>query len=117
MKIVHVFSPQRVLLADKAVSDDYQLTSNESFKLPSHVMYSINYQPIGHGVEVTPEQELLMMQSKKIVSIQSMVMSQNQANAKLQAINQQQANQIKQLQQMVMNANQQQAVAKSKEEK
>lgn len=65
----------------------------------------------------TKTEELLMTQSQQIASLQSMVMSQNQANAKLQVTNQQQANKIKQLQQMMMNANQQQAVAKSKEEK
>lgn len=64
----------------------------------------------------TSTQQLIMQQSQQLVSVKTMLMNQNQANAKLVLTNQQQANQIKQLQQMVMNANQQQAVAKSKEE-
>lgn len=51
---------------------------------------------------------------QEIAMLQTLTMQQNQANAKLQATNQQQATQIKQLQQMVMVANQQQAVEKSK---
>ena len=51
---------------------------------------------------------------QEIAMLQTLTMQQDQANAKLQATNQQQATQIKQLQQMVMVANQQQAVEKSK---
>lgn len=51
---------------------------------------------------------------QEMAMLQALTMQQNQANAKLQATNQQQATQIKQLQQMVMVANQQQAVEKSK---
>lgn len=57
----------------------------------------------------------LTKNQQEIAMLQTMTMQQNQANAKLQATNQQQATQIKQLQQMVMVANQQQAVEKSKE--
>ena len=56
----------------------------------------------------------LTKNQQEIAMLQTMTMQQNQANAKLQATNQQQATQIKQLQQMVMVANQQQAVEKSK---
>ena len=56
----------------------------------------------------------LTKNQQEIAMMQTMTMQQNQANAKLQATNQQQATQIKQLQQMVMVANQQQAVEKSK---
>lgn len=61
------------------------------------------------------QQELLMQQSQQITVLQTMVMQQNQTNAKLRTANQQQATQIKQLQQMFMLANQQQAIEKSKE--
>lgn len=56
----------------------------------------------------------LTKNQQEIAMLQTMTMQQDQANAKLQATNQQQATQIKQLQQMVMVANQQQAVEKSK---
>lgn len=56
----------------------------------------------------------LTKSQREIAMLQTMTMQQNQANAKLQANNQQQATQIKQLQQMIMVANQQQAVEKSK---
>ena len=55
-----------------------------------------------------------MQQSQQIALLQSTVMSQNQANAKLQASNQNRTKQIKHLQQMVMRANQQQAVSSKK---
>lgn len=60
--------------------------------------------------------KMAMQHSQQIVLLQSMIMEQNQENAKTQAIKQQQNTQIKQLQQMFMQANQQQAIAKSKEE-
>lgn len=62
----------------------------------------------------TDTQKLVMQQSQQIALLQSTVMSQNQANAKLQASNQNRTKQIKQLQQMVMLANQQQAVSSKK---
>ena len=62
------------------------------------------------------QQKLLMQQSQQITVLQTLVMQQNQSNAKSQATNAQQAAQIKQLQQMFMTANQQQALAKAKEE-
>lgn len=114
MKIVHVFTEQGLLLKDKQVENDYQLSANESFNLPKPVTYSINYQPIVKIIDATPEQQLLMQQSQQITLLQSMMMQQDQANAKLQSANEQQATQIKQLQQMFMTANQQQAVADKK---
>lgn len=116
MKIVHVFTEQGLLLKDKQVEDNYQLNTNESISLPKNVTYSINYQPIAETVGAPAEQRLLMQQSKQITLLQTTVMQQNQANAKLQSTNQQQKKQIEQLQQMFMQANQQQAIAKSKEE-
>ena len=62
------------------------------------------------------QQKLLMQQSQQIALLQSTMMSQNQANVKLQATNQQQEKQIEQLQQLLMQANQQQAVADKKGE-
>ena len=116
MKIVHVFTEQGLLLKDKQVEDNYQLSSNESLNLPENVTYSISYQPISKTMDATPEQQLLMQQSQQITLLQSTVMQQNQANAKLQVANQQQEKQIEQLQQLFMQANQQQALAKAKEE-
>lgn len=115
MKIVHVFNEQGLLTSDKQVSDSYQTVSNESFDLPEHVVYAIDYQPIQPENESSPEQQMLMKQSQQITLLQSMVMQQNQDNAKLQATSEQQATQIKQLQQMFMTANQQQAIEKAKE--
>lgn len=66
-------------------------------------------------IKPSATQQLLMQQSQQITVLQSVVMQQNQSNAKLQATNAQQATQIKQLQQMFMLANQQQAIEKSKE--
>lgn len=66
-------------------------------------------------IKPSATQRLLMQQSQQITVLQSVVMQQNQSNAKLQATNAQQATQIKQLQQMFMLANQQQAIEKSKE--
>lgn len=60
--------------------------------------------------------KMAMQHSQQIVLLQSMIMEQNQANAKFQATNQQQKKQIEQLQQLFMQANQQEAIAKSKEE-
>lgn len=116
MKIVHVFTEQGLLLKDKQVENNYQLSANESFNLPETVTYSIDYQPIAKIMDATPEQQLLMQQSQQITLLQSTVMQQNQANVKLQVANQQQEKQIEQLQQLFMQANQQEAIAKSKEE-
>lgn len=66
-------------------------------------------------IKPSATQQLLMQQSQQITVLQSVVMQQNQSNAKLQATNAQQTVQIKQLQQMFMTANQQQAIEKSKE--
>lgn len=115
MKIVHVFNEQGLLTSDKQVSDSYQTVSNESFDLPEHVVYAIDYRPIQPENESSPEQQMLMKQSQQITLLQSMVMQQNQDNAKLQATSEQQATHIKQLQQMFMTANQQQAIEKAKE--
>lgn len=73
-----------------------------------------NYQEVLSALPTT-EHKLVMQQAQQITLLESTVMQQDQANAKLQATNQQQATQIKQLQQLVMQANQQQAIAKSKE--
>lgn len=64
---------------------------------------------------VLSEKQMIMQQSQQITLLQTMVMQQDQSNAKLQAANAQQTTQIKQLQQMFMTADQQQAVEKSKE--
>ncbi|QIZ04300.1 hypothetical protein [Limosilactobacillus reuteri] len=61
------------------------------------------------------QQKLLMQQSQQITLLQTMVMQQDQDNAKLQEANAKQVSQIKQLQQMFMVADQQQAIEKSKE--
>lgn len=116
MKITHIFNEQKVLLTDKQVDDNYQLKGNESLDLPALVTYAPNYKPIEQAISVTPEQQILMSQSKEIASLKTLVMKQNQVNAKLAASYQDQTQQIKHLQQMMMNANQQQAVDKSKEE-
>lgn len=63
----------------------------------------------------TTQQKIMMQQSQQITVLQTLIMQQNQSNAKSQATNAQQAAQIKQLQQMFMTANQQQAVEKAKE--
>ena len=65
--------------------------------------------------EPSDTQKLLMQQSQQITLLQTMVMQQDQDNAKLQEANAKQVSQIKQLQQMFMAADQQQAVEKSKE--
>ena len=52
---------------------------------------------------------------QQITVLQTMLMQQDQDNAKLQKANAEQASQIKQLQQMFMVADQQQAIEKSKE--
>lgn len=117
MKIIHIFNEQKVLLTDKQVDDNYQPKDNESFDLPALVTYAPNYKPIERATNATPEQQLLMLQSKEIASLKTLVMKQNQDSAKLAASYQDQTQRIKQLQQMMMIANQQQAVAKSKEEK
>ncbi|MEK1393016.1 hypothetical protein HCZ03_00540 [Limosilactobacillus fermentum] len=67
-------------------------------------------------LEPTQMQQVVMQQSQQIALLQSTMMSQNQANVKLQATNQQQEKQIEQLQQLLMQANQQQAVADKKGE-
>lgn len=64
----------------------------------------------------TSTQKLIMQQSQQIALLQNTMMSQDQANVKLQATNQQQEKQIEQLQQLLMQANQQQAVADKKGE-
>lgn len=90
-------------IREVSVPDDYVLQAGE---LPA--------QPIVvHNPSST--EQLLMQQAQQITVLQTMVMQQNQTNAKLQATNAQQATQIKQLQQMFMTANQQQAVEKAKE--
>lgn len=87
----------------KEVADDYVLQPGE---LPAQV--DIVHNP-------SPAEQLLMQQSQRLTILQSMMMQQNQDNAKLQSANNQQTTQIKQLQQMFMLANQQQAIEKSKE--
>ena len=85
------------------VNDNYELQANELLAQPEVV-----HNP-------SPTEQLLMQQSQQITVLQTMVMQQNQDNAKLQSANNQQTTQIKQLQQMFMLANQQQAIEKSKE--
>ena len=87
----------------KEVADDYVLQPGE---LPAQA-------DVVHNPSLA--EQLLMQQSQQITVLQTMVMQQNQTNAKLQATNAQQATQIKELQQMVMTANQQQAIEKAKE--
>ncbi|AMY13351.1 hypothetical protein ADV92_01780 [Limosilactobacillus reuteri] len=115
MKIVHVMTESGAVKADKEVADNYQLQANESFTLSAIPAYTLDYQPIIQAEGASFEQRMIMIQSQQITSLQSMVMQQNQSDAKLQATNKNQAKQIKQLQQMFMTANQQQAVEKSKE--
>ena len=85
------------------VNDNYELQANELLAQPEVV-----HNP-------SPTEQLLMQQSQQITVLQTMVMQQNQDNAKLQSANNRQTTQIKQLQQMFMLANQQQAIEKSKE--
>lgn len=85
------------------VNDNYELQANELLAQPEVV-----HNP-------SPTEQLLMQQAQQITVLQTMVMQQNQDNAKLQSANNQQTTQIKQLQQMFMLANQQQAIEKSKE--
>lgn len=74
-----------------------------------------NYQEVLDPLPTT-QQKIMMQQSQQITVLQTLIMQQNQSNAKSQATNQQQAKQIEQLQQMFMLANQQQAVADKKGE-
>ncbi|MCC4478075.1 hypothetical protein LMB76_07580 [Limosilactobacillus reuteri] len=74
-----------------------------------------NYQEVLDPLPTT-QQKIMMQQSQQITVLQTLIMQQNQLNAKSQATNQQQAKQIEQLQQMFMLANQQQAVADKKGE-
>lgn len=112
MKIIHLLTDYGAVKADKEVPDNYKPQKNESFTLPTIPAYTTDYQPIQQAISSTSLEEL----HQQVVVLQSMAMQQNQANAKLQAINQQQAKQIEQLQQMFMLANQQQAVADKKGE-
>lgn len=101
MKVIYRVS--ELGIREVSVPDDYALQAGE---LPP--------QPIVvHNPSST--EQLLMQQAQQITVLQSMMMQQNQANAKLQAANAQQAAQVKQLQQTLVTANQQQAVEKSKE--
>lgn len=87
----------------KEVADDYVLQPGE---LPAQT--DVTHNP-------SPAERLLMQQSQQITVLQSMLMQQDQDNAKLQEANAKQASQIKQLQQIFMKADQQQAIEKSKE--
>lgn len=101
MKVIYRVS--ELGIREVSVPDDYALQAGELLAQPIIV----------HNPSLT--EKLLMQQAQQITVLQTMVMQQNQTNAKLQATNAQQATQIKQLQQMFMTANQQQAVEKSKE--
>lgn len=102
MKRVYLITKTHEVLC-KEVADDYVLQPGE---LPAQV--DIVHNP-------SPTEQLLMQQSQQITALQTMVMQQNQTNAKLQATNKGQTAQIKQLQQMFMTANQQQTIEKAKE--
>lgn len=115
------------------ISDEVELPPYSTLTMPPETMtnpYWINGQWINK--EQTPDkvpnykevldplpttqQKIMMQQSQQITVLQTLIMQQNQLNAKSQATNQQQAKQIEQLQQMFMLANQQQAVADKKGE-
>ncbi|QBK73439.1 hypothetical protein [Lactiplantibacillus plantarum] len=81
MKVIYRVS--EIGIREVSVPDDYALQAGE---LPP--------QPIVvHNPSST--EQLLMQQAQQITILQSMMMQQNQANAKLQAANAQQATQIK----------------------
>lgn len=115
------------------ISDEVELPPYSTLTMPPETMinpYRINGQWIDKKQELdkvpsyqevlaalpTTQQKIMMQQSQQITVLQTLIMQQNQSNAKSQATNAQQAAQIKQLQQMFMTANQQQALAKAKEE-
>ena len=103
MKKVFWFERVTHKLNCKEVADDYVLQPGE---LPAQA--DVTHNP-------SPAERLLMQQSQQITVLQSMLMQQDQDNAKLQKANAEQASQIKQLQQIFMKADQQQAIEKSKE--
>lgn len=102
MKRVYLITKTHEVLC-KEVADDYVLQASE---LPAQT--DVTHNP-------SPAEQLLMQQSQQITVLQSMLMQQDQDNAKLQKANAEQVSQIKQLQQMFMVADQQQAIEKSKE--
>ena len=102
--------------------DDYNLVVGETLITPPSNLTKRKFDVAkqkwtGEKVIFSPtlEQKALMQQSQQITVLQTMVMQQDQDNAKLQEANAKQVSQIKQLQQMFMVANQQQAIEKSKE--
>lgn len=102
--------------------DDYNLVVGETLITPPSNLTKRKFDVAkqkwtGEKVIFSPtlEQKALMQQSQQITVLQTMVMQQDQDNAKLQEANAKQVSQIKQLQQMFMVADQQQAIEKSKE--
>lgn len=96
---------------------DYKLVDGETLVTPAADLIKRKFDVAAQewtgkkvSLESSREQKTLMQQSQQITLLQSMMMQQNQANAKLQSANEQQVKQIKQLQQMFMTANQQQVV-------
>lgn len=98
-----------------AIMPSVDLTTKPKWNGETWVESGIELKTYPEVKEPSDAQKLLMQQSQQITLLQSMVMQQNQSNAKSQATNEQQTTQIKQLQQMFMTANQQQAIEKTKE--